>query len=85
VKRALLSVKNLIAKLLHGLRRLAGAFVQFAQRDQLVELSDQTRRLGAASVESSTYVSGELQALDERLSKIEEELAALRRGLDQAE
>jgi hypothetical protein len=85
MKRALLSAGNLISKLLHYLRRLAGTFVQFAQRDQFLELSDQTRRLGAASVESSTYVNGELQALDERLSRIEEELAALRRVLDRAE
>jgi hypothetical protein len=29
-----------------------------------------------------TYVSGELHALDERLSRIEEELAALRAALE---
>ncbi len=34
------------------LRRLVGNLLQFAQRDQLEELGDQTRRLGSASVES---------------------------------
>jgi hypothetical protein len=62
-----------------GLRRLIGNLLKFAQRDQLEELGDQTRRLGSATVESVTFVSGELRALDERLSRIEEELASLRR------
>jgi fructose-1,6-bisphosphatase/inositol monophosphatase family enzyme len=61
------------------LRRLIGNLLKFAQRDQLEELGDQTRRLGSATVESVTFVSGELRALDERLSRIEEELASLRR------
>jgi hypothetical protein len=62
-----------------GLRRLIGNLLKFAQRDQLEELGDQTRRLGSATVESVTFVSGELRTLDERLSRIEEELASLRR------
>ena len=49
---------------------------------QLRDLNRQTQRLGAASVESMTYVGGELQALDERLSRIEEDLAALRAALE---
>jgi hypothetical protein len=64
------------------LRRLLGNLIQFAQRSQLEELGDQTRRLGSASVESATYVSGELRAMEKRLSRIEEELAALRELLE---
>jgi fructose-1,6-bisphosphatase/inositol monophosphatase family enzyme len=65
------------------LRALIGNLIQFAQRSQLEELGDQTRRLGSASVESATYVSGELRALDERLSRIEDELATLRGILEE--
>jgi hypothetical protein len=81
-------VKRFFSRLIAKVRRLAGTFLQFAQRDQILELSDQTRRLGAASVESTTYVSGELRALNDRLSRIEEELAELRRlieGQDQSD
>jgi fructose-1,6-bisphosphatase/inositol monophosphatase family enzyme len=67
-----------------GLRRLIGNLLKFAQRDQLEELGDQTRRLGSASVESAIYVQGELQALDKRLSRIEDELAALHRFLEES-
>jgi hypothetical protein len=71
------------------LRGLIGNLIQFTQRSQLEELGDQTRRLGSASVESATYVSGELRALDQRLSRIEAELADLRglleRGIEPAE
>jgi len=63
-------------------RRLIGNLIQFAQRNQLEELGEQTRRLGSATVESTTYVSGELRALDERLSRVEEELGTLRRLLE---
>jgi hypothetical protein len=82
VKRALSSVKRLLARLFHGIRRVAGTFVQFAQRDQLYELKEQTRRLGSASVEASVYTHGELKALEERLAGIERELAALRRAIE---
>jgi hypothetical protein len=85
VKRALSSVKRLLARLFHGIRRVAGTFVQFAQRDQLYELKEQTRRLGSASVEASVYTHGELKAIEERLAAIERELAALRRAIDVGE
>jgi hypothetical protein len=85
VTRAYSSVKRLVGRLFHGIRRLAGTFVQFAQRDQLDELKEQTRRLGSASVEASTYVQGELQAFDRRLSRIEEQLAELQRALEERE
>jgi hypothetical protein len=68
-----------VSRFFSELRSLIGNLLKFAHRDQLEELGDQTRRLGSATVESVTFVSGELRALDERLSRIEEELASLRR------
>ena len=50
--------------------------------DQLADIRNQTERLGSASVESITYVGGELNRLDERLTRIEEQLAALREIVD---
>jgi hypothetical protein len=72
-----------ISNFLRKLRRLLGNLLQFAQRNQIEELGYETRRLGSATVESATHVGGELRALDERLSRIEEELAELRRLLEQ--
>jgi hypothetical protein len=72
IKQALLAVVT-------RLRRLIGVLAQsIVQRDQLFELKEETRRLGAASVESATYASDELRALEQRLAKIEAELAELR-------
>ena len=50
-------------------------------RDQLRELDRQTERLGAASVESATYLGVELEALDRRLSRIEADVAGLREAV----
>lgn len=59
--------------------------LQIAQRNQLRELTDQTRRLSSASVESVTHLGGELKAIDERLRRIEDELAAQGRALKDLE
>ena len=72
---------RLLAAILPRLRRIVSALLQAIQGDQIAEIGEQTRRLGAASVESSTYVNGELRALDERLRRIEQELAAVRESL----
>ncbi|MGZ5362547.1 MAG: hypothetical protein ACXWF3_13205 [Solirubrobacterales bacterium] len=68
---------------LDKLRRIVGALLQLAQRNEIVELGEQTRRLGSASIESATYVSGELQAVEARLASVEQELAALRKLLEE--
>jgi hypothetical protein len=81
-KRIVLNARRLFAILVSRIRRALGILLQLAQRDQLRELSHQTQRLSSASVESVTYVGGELQTLDERLSRIEEQLAALRRAVE---
>jgi hypothetical protein len=76
VKKALLAVVT-------RLRRLIGVLAQsIVQRDQLFELKEETRRLGAASVESATYTTDELRALEQRLGRIEAELAELRSLLE---
>jgi hypothetical protein len=74
----------MLAVLVSRLRKAFGGLLALVLHGQLRDLSRQTQRLGAASVESMTYVGGELQALDERLSRIEEELAALRAALEES-
>jgi hypothetical protein len=81
-RSAALTVRRLLATFVSRLRRAFGSILTLLLHGQLRDLNRQTQRLGAASVESMTYVGGELQALDERLSRIEEELAALRETLE---
>lgn len=83
-RRAALALKRLLAIITSRLRRAFGGFVTLVLHDQIGDLSRQTQRLGSASVESVTYVGGELKALDERLSAIEEELAAIRSLLERS-
>ena len=83
-RRAVLALKRLFAILTSRLRRGFGSFVTLVLHDQMGDLSRQTQRLGSATVESVTYVGGELKALEERLSAIEEELAAIRALLDRS-
>jgi hypothetical protein len=62
---------------------MLGNLIQFAKRDQIRVLGEETRRLGSASVESATYIQAELRAIDERLSALEESVASLRQLLEQ--
>ena len=81
-QRAILVVRRLLATFVSRVRRAFGGVLTLILHGQLRDLNRQTQRLGAASVESITYVGGELQALDERLSRIEKELAAVRVALE---
>jgi hypothetical protein len=81
-QRAGLAVRRMLATFISRLRRAFGGLLTLILHGQLRDLDRQTQRLGAASVESITYVGGELQALDERLARIEEELAAIREALE---
>jgi hypothetical protein len=81
-KRIALAAKRLASILTSRLRLLFGKVVQLVLHDQLGDLSRQTQRLGSASVESVNYVGGELAAVSERLTKIENELAALREAIE---
>ena len=84
-QRAVPAVRRLLATFVSRLRRAFVGVLTLLVHGQLRDLSRQTQRLGAASVESITYVGGELQALDERLSRIEEELAAVRAALERSD
>jgi hypothetical protein len=84
VKRAVLALKRLFAILTSRLRRAFGSLVTLVLHDQMGDLSRQTERLGSATVESVTYVGGELKALEERLSAMEQELAAIRSLLERS-
>ena len=81
-RQNVLAARRLLATFVSRVRRAFGGILTLLLHGQLRDLNRQTQRLGAASVESMTYVGGELHALDERLSRIEEELAALRSALE---
>jgi hypothetical protein len=83
-KRIALAAKRLISILLSRLRLMFGKLLQLVLHDQLGDLSRQTQRLGSASVESVNYLGGELGSLNERLTKIEQELAALRALIEES-
>jgi hypothetical protein len=83
-RRFVLTVRRLLAILVSRMRRAFGGLAYIVLHDQLGELSRQTQRIGTASVESVTYVGGELEAMEKRLSQIEEELSAIRALLDRA-
>lgn len=83
-KRAPLTLRAMVA-VLRWLRRVLGSVYQVVFRDQLSSIRQQTERLGAASVESVTYLGAEVRALDQRLAAIERELAALRALLERRE
>ena len=80
--RISVAVKRAVAIVVALFRRAFGAVMHLVVHDQLADIRNQTERLGSASVESITYVGGELNRLDERLTRIEEELAALREAVE---
>jgi hypothetical protein len=79
LRRVSLALKRLASILVSRARRAFGSLLQLVLHDQLGDLSRQTQRLSSASVESVAYLGGELRAMDERLSRIEGELAELRK------
>jgi hypothetical protein len=81
-ERISVAIKHTLAIVVTLLRRAFGTVMHLAVHDQLADIRNQTERLGSASVESITYVGGELNRLDERLTRIETELAALRESVD---
>jgi hypothetical protein len=80
--RISVAIKHAVAIGVALVRRAFGTVMHIAVHDQLADIRNQTERLGSASVESITYVGGELNRLDERLNRIEAELAALREAVD---
>ena len=82
-QRATLNARRLLSILIARIRRVFGMLLQLAERDQLRVLTHETRRLSSASVESVTFLGGELKTLEDRLSRLEEELAAIRKLLEE--
>jgi hypothetical protein len=80
-----LALRRGVAAILGVVRRVLASIFQVVFNDRLRDISQKTDRLGAASVESVTYLGGEVRALDQRLAKIEAELAALRELLESRE
>ena len=74
-----------VAAILGAARRVLASIFQVVFNDRLRDISQKTDRLGSASVESVTYLGGEVHALDQRLAAIERELAALREMLESRE
>jgi hypothetical protein len=72
------AILRLPRAILTAIRRGLGRLFQVFFRDDIKELNRQAERLGSASVESATYLGVELQALDQRLARIESEIASLR-------
>ena len=82
-RRLFASVKLAIVIVLRPFRRLLGRVLQVVEHDQMQRLGDETARLSSASVESVTYLGGEVRELDRRLARLEEELAAIRRLIEE--
>jgi hypothetical protein len=83
--RITLALRRGVVAILGAVRRVLASIFQIVFKDRLRDISEKTDRLGSASVESVTYLGGEVRALDARLAKIERELASLRELLESRE
>jgi hypothetical protein len=84
-KRVAPALRRGLAAILGAVRRVLASLFQIVFNDRLRDISQKTDRLGSASVESVTYLGGEVRALDARLARIERELVALRELLESRE
>lgn len=83
--RLTLTLRRGLGAILGAARRVLASVFQIVFNDRLRDISQKTDRLGSASVESVTYLGGEVRAMDQRLAAIERELAALRELLESRE
>jgi hypothetical protein len=83
MKRPLTAIRNAFEATYFWLRRVLGLAYSVLMRDTLTSLRQETEHLSSAAVESAAYVGAELRAIDQRLAKLEEELAALRELLEE--
>ena len=81
--RVTLTLRRGVVAILGAVRRVLGSIFQVVFNDRLRDISQKTDRLGSASVESVTHLGSEVRALDQRLARIEDELAAIRELLEQ--
>jgi hypothetical protein len=84
-KRVASALRRGVAAILGAVRRVLASVFQVIFHDRLRDISQKTDRLGSASVESVTYLGGEVRALEARLNQIERELAAIRELLESRE
>jgi hypothetical protein len=77
------SIRLAIEAAFWWLRRVLGLAYSVLMRDSLTSLRVETEQLSSAAVESNAYVGAELRSLEERLERVEEELAAVRELLEQ--
>jgi hypothetical protein len=82
-RRPLKNIRLAIEAGFWWLRRVLGVAYSVLMRDSLTSLRVETEQLSSASVESNAYVGAELRSLEERLARVEEELAAVRDLLEQ--
>ena len=76
-ERADFVVRRFLRRVLSRVRRAFGIAAQMLQRDELGELRHETRALGSASAESVSHVGAELREINERLSRLERDVARL--------
>jgi hypothetical protein len=84
-KRVASALRRGVAAILGAVRRVLASVFQVVFHDRLRDISQKTDRLGSASVESVTYLGGEVRSLEARLTQIERELAAIRQLLESRE
>jgi hypothetical protein len=84
-KRVASALRRGVAAILGAVRRVLASVFQVIFHDRLRDISQKTDRLGSASVESVTYLGGEVRSLEARLTQIERELAAIRQLLESRE
>jgi hypothetical protein len=82
-RRATAELKRALVLVLRPFRKLLGRLLQVTERSEMQELRDRTARLSAASVEAVTFLGEDVRHLDERLARLEEELAAIRGLLEE--
>jgi DNA repair exonuclease SbcCD ATPase subunit len=78
LRRIRFLVRRFVLIFASRMRRAFGVAAQNLQRDELGELRKETRALGSASVESVSHMGAELREINERLSKLESDIEALR-------
>jgi len=83
--RLSLALRRAVVAILGAVRRVLASIFQIVFKDRLRDIDEKTDRLGSASVESVTYLGSEVRGLDQRLARIEGELAALRGLLESRE
>jgi hypothetical protein len=80
--RFLSFVHRVLLHLAFRIRRVLAVTLQGLQRDELTELSRETKQLGSASAESLSHLGAEVREINDRLARLEEDLARVTRLLE---